>query len=433
MLTSHFCKIATCLLAASLAARPVLATWSIIIVDSATREVGIGSATCILSEDLEDGVPVVLVGIGAGAAQSAGDVTGENRLIIWNEMLAGVDPGGILDDLQHPGSMHQTRQYGIVDAYNRAITFSGTQNGAYASGRTGTIGTMTYSIQGNVLTGAPVLDAAVDAVINTPGGMPEKLMAGMEAAASKGGDGRCSCSFRNPTGCGSPPPSFTKAAHIGFVIVARRGDVDGDCSAGGCAEGVYYMNLNVPNQPVEAPDPVVQLRGLFDTWRASLVGVPDAIESTASVAPGKALSGSGAELALHIELRDWQGNPATAGQQVTVTHDDGSAGATAIGPVSDLGGGVYEASLSVGETHGLDRFLIQSADGQHFVSLMPSPRVLIQDAAADLNHDGVIDLSDLGILLSNFGGSGDGDLDRDGDVDLTDLGEILSANFVPGF
>ena len=50
----------------------------------------------------------------------------------------------------------------------------------------------------------------------------------------------------------------------------------------------------------------------------------------------------------------------------------------------------------------------------------------------DLNGDGHIDLSDLGILLANYGLSGgmgyaDGDLDGDGDVDLADLTALLAV------
>lgn len=49
----------------------------------------------------------------------------------------------------------------------------------------------------------------------------------------------------------------------------------------------------------------------------------------------------------------------------------------------------------------------------------------------DLDHDGDVDITDLAILLSNFGtASGatpdDGDLDNDGDVDITDLSLLLS-------
>ncbi len=50
----------------------------------------------------------------------------------------------------------------------------------------------------------------------------------------------------------------------------------------------------------------------------------------------------------------------------------------------------------------------------------------------DLNHDGVVDIQDLSILLANYGTTSgaqpdDGDLDGDGDVDLADLAALLSV------
>lgn len=45
----------------------------------------------------------------------------------------------------------------------------------------------------------------------------------------------------------------------------------------------------------------------------------------------------------------------------------------------------------------------------------------------DLNGDRVVDLSDLGIVLSAYGLNANGDLDGDGDTDLSDLGIVLSA------
>lgn len=50
----------------------------------------------------------------------------------------------------------------------------------------------------------------------------------------------------------------------------------------------------------------------------------------------------------------------------------------------------------------------------------------------DLNGDGRVDQSDLGMLLSSFGQDGGGDIDGDGDTDQADLGVLLSY-FGTGF
>jgi len=64
------------------------------------------------------------------------------------------------------------------------------------------------------------------------------------------------------------------------------------------------------------------------------------------------------------------------------------------------------------------------ADDQHFFVL-----------GGDANHDGVIDVSDLGILASNWQqsprNSSQGDFNNDGVVDVTDLG-ILATHWQQG-
>src|SRR5690606_38794760 len=106
--------------------------------------------------------------------------------------------------------------------------------GAWAGGLTGQFNythaghesTIVYAIQGNILTGAPVVQQALQAVQNTSGDLTARMMAGMQAARAMGGDGRCSCPG-NPTGCGAPPPSSSKSAHIAYMLTARAGDREG--------------------------------------------------------------------------------------------------------------------------------------------------------------------------------------------------------------
>jgi uncharacterized Ntn-hydrolase superfamily protein len=410
-------------------AADVSATWSIIIIDTNSREIAVGSATCLTNFDLLRGLPVVRVDVGAACAQSSIDSGAINRTRIWNGLINGDSPEAILALLASLDPAHQSRQYGIVDVQGRAVTFTGTQCGAYANGVTGQFGSLVYSIQGNVITGHPVIDHAEAAILTTPGGLPEKLMAAMEAARSMGGDGRCSCSAGDPDGCGSPPPSFVKSAHIGFMVVSRRGDTDGSCSAAGCATGPYYMKFNIANQMVSSPDPVIQLRERFDAWRAGLIGVPDQVESRVTITPNRILNTHTDPITLRVELRDWRGVAVGSPQAVDVQHDPrGSANSSTIGEVTPLGGGVYEATLTPGTIAGSDVFAVTFVHEFQNRFLIPSATLRIQDAVADLNHDGTVDLADLAILLSSFGTGAGGDLNQDGDTDLQDLA-VLLANF----
>lgn len=346
------------------------ATWSIIIVDTHTREVAIGSATCLTNFDLLALTPVMRVGVGGAVVQAAGDFGGNRRPVIRREFLNESTPREILDILSRIAG-HQDRQFGIVDTTGRAASFTGSRNGAHASGMTGRSGTLVWAIQGNVLTGRPVVRKAHRAILKTRGDVAEKLMAAMEAARQMGGDGRCSCLTGDPDDCGSPPPHFDKSAHIGYMIVSRLGDVDSDlCDRNGCARGDYFLKLNVPFQQPSSPDPVIQLRDMFDAWRADLLAQPDGVQSIAKIEP------DGDSFVLTVEWRNWQGVPVTSGiLDVQVRHLPDSAGATDIGPIFDLGGGRYGARLTPNGRAGVDRFQITADAGARPVTISPYPEL----------------------------------------------------------
>ncbi|MCG3126004.1 MAG: hypothetical protein CHACPFDD_00832 [Phycisphaerae bacterium] len=373
------------------------ATWSIIIIDTRTKEIAIGSATCLTNFDLRRGLPVVRVGIGAAAAQSAIDSSGANRLLIWNELAKGTDPSIILQLLeQQDGSgMHRRRQYGIVDVLGRAVTFTGDRDGPYANGLTGQIGDLVYSIQGNVITGQPVLDMAEAAILNTPGDIPEKLMAAMEAARSMGGDGRCSCDEFDADGCGSPPPSFEKSAHIGFMIVSRRGDHDGGCDSQiGCASGIYHMNFNVPFAKVSDPDPVIQLRDKFDTWRDNNRGRVDHLTSRKTFSPRYLPADGQSQTTLTVELLDWESVPINEDVVFRIAHDDDSAQASQIGSFTKHAMHLYTVPLTAGNTPGIDRIKITIDDQVSTKVLMPSAQIIVL-GRGDMNGDGRFDAFDI--------------------------------------
>lgn len=210
------------------------ATWSILITDTRTGEIVIGSATCVELIDLQQSTPVLISGVGAVTAQSAVDTSGMNRQLIRDRLLQGVPLDAILDELSISDSGHDNRQYGMIDTFGDTLTYSGIENAAWAGGLTGRIergelgpaDDIVYAVQGNILSGGNVVQAAVDAIIASNGDLPQMMMEAMQAAKVAGGDGRCSCSNADPTGCGSPPPAPFKSADVGYMLGTRADDID---------------------------------------------------------------------------------------------------------------------------------------------------------------------------------------------------------------
>lgn len=220
--------------ATALLSTPANATWSILIADTRTGEIVIGSATCVESIDLQQETPVLISGVGAVTAQSAVDTSGMNRQLIRDRLLQGVPLGAILDELSMTDAGHANRQYGMINTFGGTLTYSGVQNAAWAGGQTGRIERgipgpqedIVFTVQGNILSGANVVQAAVDAIVASDGDLPQMMMEAMQAAKVAGGDGRCSCSNADPTGCGSPPPAPFKSADVGYMLGTRAGDID---------------------------------------------------------------------------------------------------------------------------------------------------------------------------------------------------------------
>ena len=372
-------------LAVAVAAAPFArATWSICLTDTSTGEVAIGTVTCINNADLEKFVPIVRVGLGVGACQSLIDAQGVNKKIIWNELPNGTDPATMLQMMQAVDSQYQWRQIGIVDLQARGVTFTGTKDGLWAGGVTGHVGAITYAIQGNVLTGQPVITLAEQAILNTAGDLGQKLMAGMEAARSMGGDGRCSCNASMPQQCGSPPSSFTRSGYIGCVIVARIGDTDGTCvQPAGCSTGQYYLELNINGQQAANPDPVVQMQAQYATWRASLAGRPDHVKSK-NVLNRAILHADGVDgTQLGIRLFDVDGVAIPAGgASVSVTVEPGASAGVTIGTVNDLGTGEYRVPITAQNTVGKAKLRVVVNDGLGPVTLYPFPEVTVAKSPA---------------------------------------------------
>ena len=230
---------------------------------------------------------------------------------------------------------------------------------------------------------ASVVDAAEQELRNTQGDIASKLMAAMEAARKMGGDGRCSCSTSSPTGCGSPPKSFTKSADIGYMVIARLCDKDGPCNTSvGCPSGRYYMDLNVANQSWSSPDPALQLRTLYDKWRKALQGRPDQLRSTLELDRATLPADGQTRSMLSVQVRDIDGKPVTSsGLKLNVSVDAASQGMVGVGTVQSLGQGRFSVPIVAGLVPGKVVLNVSADDGQGGVLLAPLPALqLVSDS-----------------------------------------------------
>ena len=357
------------------------ATWSIVLVDTSTGEVGIAAATCLTGLDLQKLLPVIVIGKGGAVAQSAIDTAAKNRKKIFEQLQLGTPPAQILEIVLDGDLAKAQRQYGIVDFNMESVGYTGGGAGKAKKHVNGQFGTIAYAIQGNVLAGQEVVFAAEAAVQAATGSLADRLLAGMKAAHDLGGDGRCSCSIQDPDSCGAPPPEFTKSADIAFAVVARPGDTDGICTAAvGCASGDYWLEINVSNQVKADPDPVRTLTTRYADFLSSLGGHPDGLQSSATLGDPIMVGDGASTSTVRVQLRDYFGRPLPRGGAViTLEHAPGSAGLCTLAAVVDHGDGSYTLTLQSGAGSGTDILALRADDGQVPATIYPYPVVELLD------------------------------------------------------
>ena len=183
------------------------------------------------------------VGHGGVNAQAAANATGRDRAVTLLNM--DVAPADIITMITASSfdASAATRQYGVVDLMGRAAGFTGRARMNYKEDRQGTIGAYTYSVQGNILTSKAVIDQAEAAFRNSGCDLADKMMLALEAGAM-GGEGDSRCTPRGiPSDAASIEVDLTGATAGSYLKLAVAGT--GNTSA------------------------VVQLRAMFDAWRAT--------------------------------------------------------------------------------------------------------------------------------------------------------------------
>src|SRR5215469_612438 len=158
-------------------------TWSIIARDKATGAFGIAVATKFFAVGAR--VPFIAAGVGAIATQALiNPFYGSKGLQLLH---AGMPADAVLKALvaDDPGRDH--RQVHVMDASG----LSAAHTGAACIDWNGHLAGDTFSIAGNMLTGAQVLDATVEAFVageSIP--FARRLIAAMRAGEAAGGDKR---------------------------------------------------------------------------------------------------------------------------------------------------------------------------------------------------------------------------------------------------
>ena len=366
-------RCAVAALSLGMLATPALATWSIVVVNTRTREVCVASATCLANFNLKKALPVIKLGQGAGAAQSFIDIGAVARMVMWNGFGAGMSPQDILTQISTTVSGFDGRQYGIVDMNHDPVTFTGIDCGLDATGVTGIVGDLRYAIQGNVIVDDSLVYIAEAALLNTQGDLSQKVMAAMEAARAIGGDGRCSCNLNAPNSCSPlPPPAPFKSAHVGFIVLGRIGDTGATvCNDNGCAPGTLYITLNIVAGVADV-DPVIQLESLYAGWRAGMIGRPDQVLSRVHADAASLVADGHTSTSVKVRLFDVDGNPiAHGGHTLTLTNLSGVPAITTPSAIVDYGDGSYGFDITAGTLSGKDVWRIVANDGIGNVTLYP--------------------------------------------------------------
>lgn len=224
---------------------PARATYSIVAADTTARQVGGAVTSCVAPQSVEV-VYRSAPGFGAIHAQAAANGAGRDRGVAL--LQAGTAPTDVIQQITTSSfdARFQTRQYGVVDLSGRAAGFTGSAAQQYREDRQGSLGAYVYSVQGNILTSARVLDQTEAGFKARGCDLAERLMLALEAGAQNGeGDSRCTTARGIPSDAAS-------------LDVDREGEPAGS-----------YLHLAFTSTTTLRENPIVRLRAQFDSWRAT--------------------------------------------------------------------------------------------------------------------------------------------------------------------
>jgi uncharacterized Ntn-hydrolase superfamily protein len=299
-------------------------TFSIVAVDTVTREIGSAGASCvgpingvgafILSDVIE--------GVGAIHTQaswlSANQVNARQRMLL-NESPQQIISWLVANDAQGNPT---TRQYGIVDLRRNgeSAAYTGVncldyKNHAIGAG---------YAVQGNILLGQVIIDTIRNTFLRTPGPLADRLMRALEAAKIIGADTRCA--------------SRNTSSQSGFVKVVRIGD-----------GARPYLQHIVPTT-ASGVEPIDSLRRMFNRWKDSLRTKVDPFLSRLQTDRDTLLANGASQAVITIIPRNNSDTLLASGRTILLSR----TGAGTLSVVTDLGNGTYVAAITAPSAVGTD-------------------------------------------------------------------------------
>lgn len=214
------------------------ATWSIILVDEKTGEIGMAGASCSYNCY---GIGRILPGRGAVLVQAMSNH--DARKAGLELLKAGRSPQQIITALRDPQYDPEEQQYAVVSLRHpdAPATYTGTATHPHNGALTG----RGVSVQGNILTTDNELKEIMEAVVKgRKEALPigEILMLALEAGSKAGGDKRCG----------------EQRATSAFITVARADDRPQSPS----------LDLVIFGQQPGGMNAVSLLRNKYDKWKS---------------------------------------------------------------------------------------------------------------------------------------------------------------------
>lgn len=214
------------------------ATWSIIVVDPRTKEIGIAGASCSYNCY---GIGGIIPGKGAVIVQAMSDKDARDKGL--EMVIAEVSPDEIIAAIRDPKFDPENQQYAVVSL--KYLNSPGTYTGTSTNPFKGSLTTAGVSVQGNTLTNQSEIRHILDAVLQAQQQLlriEDVLMIALEAGSKAGGDKRCG----------------DQKATSAFITVAKPDDT----------RRKPWLDLVIFGQPKGGPNAVALLREKFDRWKA---------------------------------------------------------------------------------------------------------------------------------------------------------------------